>query len=51
MDGPCQHPTPSREIASRIARDGWSLLSVVGTVAQPKLNSERERAGEYFLKY
>ncbi|MEY3037711.1 MAG: hypothetical protein RL143_278 [Pseudomonadota bacterium] len=51
VDGPCQQPTPSQEIASRIARDGWTLLSVVGTVAQPKLSSERERAGEFFLKY
>ncbi len=51
VDGSCQQPTPSREIASRIARDGWTLLSVVGTVAQPKLNLERERAGEFFLKY
>lgn len=39
------------EIAPRIAKDGWTLLTVVSTFDESGLASRKDNAGEYFLRY
>lgn len=39
------------EISRRIARDGWTLLNVMGIFGQDGLNQRSASAGPYFLRY
>ena len=39
------------EIAGRIGRDGWELLTVMGIFGPEGLDGRRASAGEYFLRY
>ena len=39
------------EISRRIARDGWTLLNVMGIFGQDGLVGRRASAGPYFLRY
>ncbi|PIE07918.1 MAG: hypothetical protein CSA74_05000 [Rhodobacterales bacterium] len=53
-DGVCGKPQAvKQEIASRIAADGWKLLSVVSTFGAAGLGDEQRRAnaGSFFLRY
>lgn len=47
------HKAAANEIATRIAVDGWTLLSVVSIFGADGLDDEkrRESAGDYFLRY
>lgn len=38
-------------IAERIATDGWALLQVVRVMDESEVESERDDAGDYFLRY
>ncbi len=40
-----------KEIARRIAKDGWVLLNVVSVFDAGGLDDRRTSAGEYFLSY
>ena len=45
-------PAAARDvIARRIGRDGWQLLTVLGTFGDEGLEERRESAGAYFLRY
>ena len=49
--GPCNPGDATREINQRLARAGWTLLTVIGTFGENGL-AERERsAGEYHLRF
>jgi hypothetical protein len=39
------------EISRRIARDGWTLLNVMGIFGQDGLAGRRASAGPYYLRY
>ena len=51
LDQSCSEPADRDQIATRIAKDGWTLLVVSSPVPQRELNSKKEEAGEYFLRY
>lgn len=50
-NGACTSENPSSTIASRISRDGWTLLNVLGTFDDSQLDRRRGNAGQYFLRY
>ena len=51
-DGACNDSKrAAAEIASRISRDGWQLLNVMSVFGDDGLESRKERAGSYFLRY
>ena len=51
-DAACSNRQAARqEIARRIGRDGWQLLSVEGIFGEGALDQRRSSAGEYFLRY
>ena len=37
--------------ADRIARGGWTLLSIVSTFGSDGLKKRRDRAGDFYLRY
>lgn len=39
------------EIAGRIGGDGWQLLNVMSVFGDDGLQSRKDRAGPYFLRY
>ena len=39
------------QIAGRIARDGWTLLNVLGVFDESGLNQRKDSAGAYYLRY
>lgn len=41
----------SDNIAARIAVDDWTLLRILSTFSQDKLEAKRTDAAEYFLRY
>lgn len=41
----------ARHLQPRLQRDGWILLDVLSTFGPEGLESRRERAGQYFLRY
>lgn len=50
-DNACNRQAAARVIAGRIARDGWQLLNVVSVFDQSGLDSRRQSAGAFFLRY
>ena len=50
-DNACNRQAAARVIAARIARDGWQLLNVVSVFDQSGLESRRQSAGAFFLRY
>ncbi len=50
-DDACSGKAAPRHIAQRLAQDGWNLLEVMSILDESGLDSRRERAGEFFLKY
>jgi hypothetical protein len=49
--GECTGRAAERELARRLAADGWQLLEVVSTFDASGLEGRRESAGDYFLRY
>lgn len=41
----------TRHLKPRLQRDGWILLDLLSTFGPDGLESRRERAGQYFLRY
>lgn len=50
-DSACSREAAVPEIARRIGRDGWELLSVMSVFGDDGLDSRRESAGAFFLRY
>jgi len=51
-DAACQDRDRARaEAETRIARDGWRLLSLMSTFGSDGLSQRRESAGAYYLRY
>ena len=51
LQGECSRGAAQAEIASRIARAGWTLLNVVSVFGPEGLNQRRDSAGPYFLRF
>ena len=51
LQGPCSRRAARTEVASRIARGGWTLLNVVSVFGPEGLNERRDSAGPYFLRF
>ena len=49
--GDCTKPNAKAVIAPRLAADGWALLTIVGVFDANGLDSRKDSAGEYFLRY
>ncbi|WP_380055802.1 hypothetical protein ACFE33_01190 [Falsihalocynthiibacter sp. SS001] len=50
-DANCKKPAAGDDIQSRIQGDGWKLLTVISLFDDSALNSKKESAGAYFLRY
>lgn len=50
-DGNCSRRAAAGELGPRLARDGWTLLNVLGTFGPEGLDERRQSAGAYFLRY
>ena len=51
VKGDCTEDNAEKEIAKRIARDGWELLDVVSVFSDDGLDERRANAGEFYLRY
>lgn len=51
VTGDCSKPNAAAEISPRLAADGWALLTIVGVFGANGLDSRKDSAGEYFLRY
>ncbi len=51
QDDNCSRRAAGAELAPRLARDGWTLLNVLGTFGPDGLNERKASAGEYFLRF
>jgi hypothetical protein len=49
--GECAPGPAAEEVARRIAREGWTLLNVLGVFGPDGLEERRESAGRFFLRY
>lgn len=49
--GECTAANARRQLAPRLAADGWQLLEVVSTFGASGLEARRASAGDYFLRY
>nr|WP_116085601.1 hypothetical protein [Tropicimonas sp. IMCC34011] len=47
----CSDGSAPAVISSRIEKDGWELLTVLGTFGEDGLKKRRGSAGQYFLRY
>ncbi len=51
-DAACADPGQAQaEIAQRLSREGWQLLTVMGTFGDDGLDGRRESAGPFFLRF
>ncbi len=50
-DNACSTNAAKGAIGARIARDGWTLLTVISIFDASALDAKKESAGEYFLRY
>lgn len=49
---PCEASAEAEaQVAQRIGRDGWALLQVVRMLDEDDVESARDDAGEFFLRY
>jgi len=49
--GDCSARAAAAELAPRLARDNWQLLSIEGVFDDAGLEERRESAGAYYLRY
>ncbi len=49
--GECSPANATAALGPRLLADGWALLTVVGVFDANGLDSRRDSAGEYFLRY
>ena len=51
ISGDCTKENAGAELAPRLQSDGWSLLTIMGVFDATGLDSRKDSAGEYFLRY
>lgn len=51
LQGGCDKASASAEVADRIAKDGWTLLSVVSVFDETQLSGKEASAGQFYLRY
>ena len=51
LQGSCSANAARSEVATRIARGGWTLLNVMSVFGLEGLNERRDSAGPYFLRF
>ncbi|MBS1302312.1 hypothetical protein [Loktanella sp. SALINAS62] len=51
IEGPCTTESAAAQLRPKLQSDGWELLTVVGTFDDSGLDSRKDSAGEYFLRY
>lgn len=47
----CDRGAARGEVAARLARNGWTLLNVLGTFDESGLEKRKANAGEYYLRF
>jgi len=47
----CSPEQAASELAPRLSANGWTLLNVVSVFEDNALDSKKETAGDYFLRY
>ena len=50
-DSACAPDAAARLLAPKLARDGWTLLTVLSTFGPEGLEQRKDSAGQYFLRY
>ena len=51
VEGPCTKRNAQRVLEPRLAAAGWTLLTVLGTFDDEGLDSRKDSAGEYYLRF
>lgn len=51
INGSCSAKAAKSELASRLAAQGWTLLSVVSTFSADGLAKRKQSAGPYYLRF
>ena len=51
VTGDCSTSNAEAQLVARLAADGWALLTIVGVFDANGLDSRKDSAGEYFLRY
>lgn len=47
----CDRGAARDEVAARLARNGWTLLNVLGTFDESGLEQRKANAGQYYLRF
>ena len=51
LRGACTTESAAKELAPRLAAEGWQLLTILGVFEDAGLEERRDSAGDYFLRY
>ena len=51
ISGDCTVDNAQAQLPPRLAGDGWQLLNVLGVFDDAGLDTRRDSAGEYYLRY
>ena len=51
INGSCSNASARSEMASRLAAQGWTLLSILSTFAADGLAERKQSAGPYYLRF
>lgn len=51
VSGDCTKQNAASKLAPKLQRDGWTLLSIVGTFDESGLEQRKGAAGDFFLRY
>ncbi|MBT0957813.1 hypothetical protein IV417_10465 [Alphaproteobacteria bacterium KMM 3653] len=51
INGDCTKPAATKELRSRIASQGWTLLTVLTVFDDSGLAQRKKSAGQYYLRY
>lgn len=51
IKGACTAAQAQSELAPALANDGWTLLTILGTFDETGLQSRKDAAGEFYLRY
>jgi hypothetical protein len=51
LQGDCSEPAAEREVKSRLAQGGWTLLNVISVFGPDGLSERRDNAGAFFLRF
>ena len=51
LHGTCDATSVVQELSPRLARGGWTLLTVISVFGPDELNERKDNAGRNFLRY